>query len=63
VHIDTLSELIPEYTIFTFKLNNFTNASGIVYSPSFLVNGIEWRLKIYPKGNGVAKDKFLSVFV
>ena len=27
------------------------------------MNGVEWRLKIYPKGNGVAKGKYLSVFV
>lgn len=26
-------------------------------------NGIEWRLKIYPKGNGLAKDTHMSVFL
>jgi tripartite motif-containing protein 37 len=36
---------------------------GIVYSDSFVLNGVEWRLKIYPRGNGVAKGKYLSVFV
>lgn len=27
------------------------------------MNGIEWRLKIYPRGNGVAKNTHLSVFL
>lgn len=26
-------------------------------------NGIEWRLKIYPKGNGGGKDTHMSVFL
>jgi hypothetical protein len=39
------------------------NNGGIIYSDSYLLNGCEWRLKIYPKGNGVAKGKYLSVFV
>jgi tripartite motif-containing protein 37 len=24
---------------------------------------VEWRLKVYPKGNGLAREKYLSVFV
>ena len=27
------------------------------------MNGVEWRLKIYPKGNGLAREKYLSLFV
>lgn len=27
------------------------------------MNGVEWRLKIYPHGNGLARDKYISVFV
>jgi len=27
------------------------------------MNGVEWRLKIYPRGNGLARDKYISVFV
>jgi hypothetical protein len=26
-------------------------------------SGLTWRLKVYPNGNGVARDKYLSVFV
>jgi hypothetical protein len=34
-----------------------------VYSEPSGVNGIEWRLKTYPKGNGAAKGTHLSVFL
>ena len=34
-----------------------------MYSNSEELNGIEWRLKIYPRGNGVAKNTHLSVFL
>ena len=34
---------------------NLLNHEGITYSDPYTVNGIEWRLKIYPRGNGVAK--------
>lgn len=36
---------------------------GIIYSVPFTNNGIEWRLKIYPKGNGSAKNTHMSVFL
>ena len=28
----------------------------IIYSELLNINGIIWRIKVYPKGNGVAKD-------
>ena len=34
-----------------------------MYSEGKFLNGVEWRLKIYPRGNGLARDKFISVFV
>ena len=37
--------------------------TGIVYSEGRNLNGVEWRLKVYPKGNGLAREKYLSVFV
>jgi hypothetical protein len=27
------------------------------------LNGVLWRLKVYPNGNGVAKNNYLSVFL
>lgn len=60
----TTHEIIPEFHSFTYELANFSSLDyTIVYSESYLLNGIEWRLKIYPKGNGQAKDKCLSVFL
>lgn len=35
----------------------------MIYSFSENLNGVYWRLKIYPHGNGKAKDKWLSVFL
>jgi hypothetical protein len=34
-----------------------------VYSEPVLINGISWRLKVYPNGNGTVKGIYLSVFV
>ena len=27
------------------------------------MHGLTWRLKVYPNGNGIAKDAYLSVFL
>jgi len=34
-----------------------------VYSPPLSVNGLSWRLKVYPDGNGVVRGNYLSVFL
>jgi tripartite motif-containing protein 37 len=34
-----------------------------VYSEHLVTNGIKWRLKIYPHGNGNAKNIYLSIFL
>ena len=34
-----------------------------VYSSHLNCNGIKWRLKVYPDGNGVARSNYLSVFL
>lgn len=45
-------------------LKNFEQlGEGIVYSDPYISNGIEWRMKIYPRGNGAAKETHLSVFL
>ena len=33
------------------------------YSEPLLINGITWRLKVYPNGNGSVKGTYMSVFV
>ena len=44
-------------------MTDFSTRNGIVYSEAKKINGVEWRLKIYPRGNGLARDKYISVFV
>lgn len=34
-----------------------------VYSSSLQVNGLNWRLKVYPYGNGAVRGEYLSVFL
>lgn len=58
------NDILPDFNQCIYKLNDFSTLDySVVYSESYLLNGIEWRLKIYPRGNGQAKDKCLSVFL
>ena len=34
-----------------------------IYSPPLIINGLSWRLKVYPDGNGVVRGNYLSVFL
>ena len=68
LEIDTnftaIGEIVPEYQCFAYHLGKFSTLQDTtVYSPGFSFNGCEWKLKIYPKGNGGAKGKFISVFL
>ena len=40
-----------------------TKGDEVVYSPPLIANGLVWRLKVYPFGNGGAKGEFISVFL
>lgn len=60
------SEIVPSYDSSTFPLANFTqlqHAAAPVYSAPLHVNGLCWRLKVYPDGNGVVRGNYLSVFL
>ena len=60
----TTNDIIPDFQSYNYELNNFSTLDySVVYSESYFLNGIEWRLKIYPRGNGQAKNKYLSVFL
>jgi len=66
VSTDFESEIIPEYDSTEFYLRDYSSlrdASETVFSDSMNTNGLIWRLKIYPNGNGVAKGSFISVFL
>ena len=63
---DFISEIVPLYDSATFRLNNFSSLqhkADPVYSPPLNVNGLSWRLKVYPDGNGVVRGNYLSVFL
>ena len=50
----------------TCVLNHFTqlqHKGAPVYSSPLHVNGLSWRLKVYPDGNGVVRGHYLSVFL
>lgn len=60
------SEIVPGYDSATFAMQNFSQLqlkADPVYSAPLLVNGLCWRLKVYPDGNGVVRGNYLSVFL
>ncbi|CAF0974130.1 unnamed protein product [Adineta ricciae] len=63
---DFLSEIVPPYHSNTFIITNFTlrrqNVDPI-YSQPLHINGLTWRLKVYPDGNGTVRGTYLSVFL
>ncbi|KAL5255479.1 hypothetical protein ACHWQZ_G010899 [Mnemiopsis leidyi] len=66
VPADFISEIVPQYQSATFTLRNFSmlkRKADPVYSSHLNCNGIKWRLKVYPDGNGVARSNYLSVFL
>ncbi len=46
-----ISELVPQYDTSTFTIHNFSqfqHKADPIYSPPLNVNGLSWRLKVYP---------------
>lgn len=63
---DFISEIVPQYDSSTFTIHGFSqlqNKADPIYSPALNVNGLSWRLKVYPDGNGVVRGNYLSVFL
>lgn len=66
VSADFNSEIVPTYDSSTFVMENFTqlqHKADPVYSFPMHVNGLCWRLKVYPDGNGIVRGSYLSVFL
>lgn len=66
VPADFQSEIVPQYDGRTFVMNSFLqlqHKADPVYSPPLHVNGLSWRLKVYPDGNGVVRGNYLSIFL
>ena len=49
--------------IYIFSNSLLQHKADPVYSPPLNVNGLSWRLKVYPDGNGVVRSNYLSVFL
>ncbi|CAF0875972.1 unnamed protein product [Didymodactylos carnosus] len=63
---DFSSEIVPQYDSSTYVINNFTilqHNVDPVYSQPLQINGLTWRLKVYPDGNGTVRGTYLSVFL
>lgn len=66
VPTDFQSEIVPPYDTGTFVMEKFTlmQQKGVpVYSNPLQINGLQWRLKVYPYGNGAVRGEYLSVFL
>lgn len=66
VPADFVSEIVPAYDTATFLLEKFATLQrkGVpIYSNELNVNGLQWRLKVYPNGNGAVRGEYLSVFL
>ncbi len=63
----TLFSSIPSFHslfLLTFHYRStLQHKADPVYSPPLNVNGLSWRLKVYPDGNGVVRGNYLSVFL
>ncbi|XP_044734423.1 E3 ubiquitin-protein ligase TRIM37-like [Chrysoperla carnea] len=66
VPADFHSEIVPGYDSSMFVLQKFSvlqAKADPVYSHPLHANGLCWRLKVYPDGNGVVRGNYLSVFL
>ncbi|VVC25902.1 Hypothetical protein CINCED_3A003233 [Cinara cedri] len=66
VHPDFHSEVIPKFEGGTLIIKSFSDKmlqSEPIYSQPIGCNGVSWRLKVYPNGNGIVRDRYLSVFL
>lgn len=66
VPADFQSEIVPPYNTSVFAIEDFSrmrNNADPIYSPPLVVDGLKWRLKVYPDGNGIVRGNYLSVFL
>ncbi|KAF0984768.1 hypothetical protein FDP41_000667 [Naegleria fowleri] len=60
------NELVPAFEGGQFKIENYfekVKSTEVIYSEPININGLLWRLKVYPNGTGLAKGVFISVFL
>ncbi|XP_062545141.1 uncharacterized protein LOC134211846 isoform X2 [Armigeres subalbatus] len=66
VPADFISEIVPAYDTGVFVMQNFSKLqkkAEPVYSSPLYVNGLCWRLKVYPGGNGAMRKEYLCVYL
>ncbi|XP_055921461.1 uncharacterized protein LOC129952705 isoform X2 [Eupeodes corollae] len=66
VPADFHSEIVPEYDTGNFLMKRFSQLQlkgAPVHSEPLESNGLQWRLKVYPNGNGAVRAEYLSVFL
>lgn len=58
--------MVPEFEEGEFIIKDYEWIKEIhetVFSEVLVTNGLSWKLKVYPNGNGNAKKTYLSVFL
>ncbi|XP_055855337.1 uncharacterized protein LOC129917252 isoform X2 [Episyrphus balteatus] len=66
VPADFHSEIVPQYDTGNFLMKRFSQLQlkgAPVHSEPLESNGLQWRLKVYPNGNGAVRAEYLSVFL
>ncbi|KAL4091039.1 hypothetical protein QTP88_025780 [Uroleucon formosanum] len=66
LYLDSHSEVIPKFEGGNLIIKSFSDKmiqSEPIYSLPIGCNGVSWRLKVYPNGNGIVRDQYLSVFL
>lgn len=66
ISADFVSEVVPPYDSGTFVMQSFSKLqqeAEPVYSSPLRTDGLCWRLKVYPYGNGAVRKEYLSVFL
>ncbi|KAL6347044.1 hypothetical protein AAG906_012295 [Vitis piasezkii] len=54
----------PDDGTFTWVIENFSTLNEeVLYSETFTIKEIKWKLSLYPKGNGKVKNKSLCLFL
>ena len=62
------NEITPQYESSYFEINNYKSLlssqnSDIIFSPEMRINGLIWRIKLYPLGNNSARGEYISIFL
>ena len=65
IALEINNPLLPKYSCGSFEIKNFLDIkiNKIIYSNSMRINGLSWKIKVYPKGNESSKGEYISVFL